>query len=100
MERPVTTEEVLAIKTLKPHKRPCPDGLLATYFKKFANTLAPLLWNAFNALLKQHSFGQDTLTAIISMIPKPNTDHTLWSNYRPDLPAQFGRQIVSQDFST
>lgn len=84
MESAITVEEVLAaIKTLKPHKRPGPDGLPSLYYKKFAAELAPLLTNAFNALLKQHSFGRDTLTALISMIPKPNTDNTIWSNFRP-----------------
>lgn len=84
MECPVTSEEVLlAIKTFKPHKCPGPDGLSSSYFKKSATILAPLLTNTFNALLKQHSFGRDTLTAIISMIPKPNTDNSLWFDYRP-----------------
>lgn len=59
MESPVTVEEVLiAIKTLKPHKRPGPDGLPSRYYRKFADTLAPLLANSFNALLKQQYFGR------------------------------------------
>lgn len=54
---PVTAEEVLlAIKTLKPHKRLGPDGLSCTNFKKCASILDPLLSNFFNALL-HHSFG-------------------------------------------
>lgn len=74
IESTITTEEVLAvIKTLKPHKRPGPDGLPSPYYKKFATELAPLLTNIFNTILGQHSFGRDTLTALISMIPKPNT---------------------------
>lgn len=39
--------------------------------------------NAFNSLLfKGHCFHTESLTASISMIPKPNTDDTSWSNYR------------------
>lgn len=84
MEGVFTTVEVLsAIKSLKPRKRLGPYALPSLYYKKFAPELAPLLTNTFNAILRQHSFGRDTLTALISMIPKPNTDTTLWSNYRP-----------------
>lgn len=50
--------------------------------KKIAGTLASLLGNDFNALLRQHAFGSDTLTANISMI-KPNTYIPAWSNYWP-----------------
>ncbi|XP_077341251.1 IgGFc-binding protein-like [Lithobates pipiens] len=84
LETPIRPEEILAaIQTLKPHKRPGPDGLSATYYKKFAPILTPLLCKSFNALLQNQAFGRDTLTAIIAMIPKPNTDNSLWSNFRP-----------------
>lgn len=36
---------------------------------------------AFNSLLKERNFHTESFTASISMIPKPNTDDTSWSNY-------------------
>lgn len=38
---------------------------------------------AFNSILKERSFHMQSLLASISMIPKPNSDDTSWSNYRP-----------------
>lgn len=87
MESPIRVEEVLqTIKILKPNKWPGPYGLPAANYKKFAETLAPLLVEAYNSLynslLCQGGFGKDTLIAIISMI-LTCTDMTSWSNYRP-----------------
>lgn len=63
LEGPISAIEVSnAIKTLKSNKRPGTDGFSALYF--------PVLANAFNALLKRHSFRQETLTAIICMLPQ------------------------------
>lgn len=39
--------------------------------------------NAFNSLLEGQSCCAESLLASISMIPKPQTDNTAWSNYRP-----------------
>lgn len=43
----------------------------------------PMLMRAFNPLLAGHSFRLDILTSIISMIPKPWSDPSSWTNYRP-----------------
>lgn len=39
--------------------------------------------DASNLLLNDQYFRTESLTASISMIPKPNTDDTSWANYRP-----------------
>lgn len=72
-----------AIKILSPHKWPGPDSLPTMYYKKIADTLALLLTKVLNIHLKQEFFWQESPMAIISMIPKPNTCNTTWSNYRP-----------------
>lgn len=67
----IMAEEIQqAIKSPKPHKRPCTYCFSTTYYKRFADFLIP-------------SFRTESITASISMIPKPNTDNTAWSNYRP-----------------
>lgn len=84
MEKSITPDEVSqVIKTLKLNKRPGPDGFSALYYWVFSDSLSPILANAFNTLLNGQSFKQETLTAIICMLPKPQTDDTIWSNYRP-----------------
>lgn len=84
LESPITALKVqIAIKALKPHKRPGRDGFSALYYKKFPSILTPILTGAFNSLLAAHSFRTETLTSIISMLPKPKSDSTSWTNYRP-----------------
>lgn len=51
--------------------------------KRFTTQLSPLMANAFNSILEEYSFRTESLLASISMIPKPHTDDTSWSNYRP-----------------
>lgn len=74
---------MLTIKSLKTHKRPGPDRFFATYFKRFSDFLAPVLVRAFNAILVGHTFCSEMLTAAISLLPKPQTDDSSWSKYRP-----------------
>lgn len=84
LEGPFSADKVCnAIKALKLNKRPGPDGFSALYFQTFSEPLSPVLANAFNSLLKGHSFRQETLTAIICMLPKPHTNKIIWTNYRP-----------------
>lgn len=51
--------------------------------KRFVALPSPLMVAAFKSLLNGHSFHSEWVTKSISMIPKPNTDDTFWSNYRP-----------------
>lgn len=96
-ENPITDLEVsIAIKALKPNKRPGPDGFSAAYYKNFSPILTPLLTKTFNALLLGHSFRTETLTSIISMLPKPKSDLSSWTN---DLPPQLRHKTASQNNS-
>ena len=84
LDAPITQEDVMcAIKELKLNKRPGPDGFTARYYRTFSNQLSPMMVVAFNDLLSQKSFRQESLTATICMIPKPHSDSTLCDNYRP-----------------
>lgn len=55
---------------------------------------------AFNSLLKGNSFRPEFLTASISMIPKPNTGDTAWSNYRPISKLNLDIKILAKILST
>lgn len=84
LESPITELEVQnAIKTLKTHKRRGPDGFSASYYELFAPILTPILTRAFNSILNGHTFRTETLTSIITMLPKPRSDSTSCTNFRP-----------------
>ena len=79
-----TTEEITQIiKSLKTSTAPGPDGYSSLYYKKFAPLLAPHLKNLFNHILEGNTFPREMLLANLSLIPKPNKDHSLPQNYRP-----------------
>ncbi|KAM9308203.1 uncharacterized protein PAF06_012368 [Gastrophryne carolinensis] len=84
LEEEFNVEEVTkAIGGLKLNKRPGPDGFSAAYYKKFVNILAPKLTAHYNHIREGGSFSRESLMASISMIPKPETDTSIWSNFRP-----------------
>lgn len=84
LEEPIKVEDVAKIiKELKINKRPGPDGYSALYYRTFSDSISPILTETFNALLENNSFRQESLTAIICMIPKPHADDTSCTNYRP-----------------
>uniref|UniRef100_A0A803K7H0 Reverse transcriptase domain-containing protein n=1 Tax=Xenopus tropicalis TaxID=8364 RepID=A0A803K7H0_XENTR len=84
LNNPITEEEVItAIKTLKSSSSPGPDGLPASYYKKFKEFLTPHLTTLFNDMMQGHSLPTDMLQANLSLLPKPNKDTTNIQNYRP-----------------
>ncbi|KAM9296797.1 TBC1 domain family member 24-like [Gastrophryne carolinensis] len=84
MEEPITLQELLAaIKTIKPKKTPGPDGFSGLYYKKFAPLLGPHLVALFNSLRSGMNPSPESSMANIVMIPKPEKDPLLTSNYRP-----------------
>lgn len=84
LESPITELEVQnAIKALKPRKRPGPYAFSPSYYKHFVPTLIPILTRALNSILNGHTFRTETLTSIITMIPKPRSDSTSWTNFHP-----------------
>lgn len=101
LEEPISSEEVsFTIKELKLNKRPGPDGFSSLYYRTFAEILSPLLTKAYNTILKGKSFRQESLMAIICMIPKPNTDHTSYNNYRPISLLNLDTKILAKILAT
>lgn len=70
------------------------------YYKKFSLLLTPLLTDALNYLFSGRSFHTESLMASISIIPKPNTDDTAWSNYRPISILNLDIKILAKVLST
>ncbi|XP_056417018.1 olfactory receptor 2AP1-like [Hyla sarda] len=84
LNSPISYEDVSdTIASLKLGKAPGPDGLSAMYYKKFSPILVPHLVNLYNNLFKTPSLPPEYLDALITVIPKPQKDPSLVSNYRP-----------------
>lgn len=84
LNAPCTDEEILQIiKSFKKGSAPGPGGFSSFYYKQFHQLLIPKLTKLFNKILKRDHFPDEMLLANMSLIPKPNKDHTLPQNYRP-----------------
>uniref|UniRef100_A0A8C5QAN6 Reverse transcriptase domain-containing protein n=2 Tax=Leptobrachium leishanense TaxID=445787 RepID=A0A8C5QAN6_9ANUR len=84
MNMEITAEEILeALKTSKNGKCPGPDGLPIEYYKKNTRDLLPTLVQLFSAFREGVRPHPHSLMATISLIPKPEKDHTACGNYRP-----------------
>uniref|UniRef100_A0A8C5LXQ3 Endonuclease/exonuclease/phosphatase domain-containing protein n=1 Tax=Leptobrachium leishanense TaxID=445787 RepID=A0A8C5LXQ3_9ANUR len=77
----ISTEEILAaMKSTKNGKSPGPDGLPIEYYKKNVDSLLPTLTSLFEAIRQGTPFHPHSLAATITLIPKPNKDHTCCGN--------------------
>uniref|UniRef100_A0A8C5Q7Q5 Reverse transcriptase domain-containing protein n=1 Tax=Leptobrachium leishanense TaxID=445787 RepID=A0A8C5Q7Q5_9ANUR len=84
LDTPFTMEELAsAVKSMKSGKSPGPDGFTMGYYKTFLSSLGPHFLQAFNSLADHSTIPQSALLATITLIPKPDKDHTLVPNYRP-----------------
>ena len=84
MEAPISIEEVsTVIKHLKLDKAPGPDGFSSSYYKTFSSILTPYLVRFFNHMTEGDPIERQLNLAYISVIPKPEKDHSLVENYRP-----------------
>lgn len=80
----ITAEEInTAISKLKANKSPGTDGYTSEWYKSLRESLIPLLWNAFNWVLKEGEIPYSWREAIISVIPKEGKDKLECSSYRP-----------------
>ena len=84
LDRPITAEEVLeVISTLKNNKSPGPDGYINEFYKKFKDTLSPLLLNAYHHALECGIMAPSWRDATIVVIHKEGKDPTQCQSYRP-----------------
>uniref|UniRef100_A0A8C5MN92 Reverse transcriptase domain-containing protein n=1 Tax=Leptobrachium leishanense TaxID=445787 RepID=A0A8C5MN92_9ANUR len=84
LDAPFTMKELAsAVKSMKSGKSPGPDGFTMGYYKTFLPSLGPHFLKAFNSLDDQVTIPQSALLATITLLPKPDKDHTLVPNYHP-----------------
>ena len=79
----VTIEELtLAVNNLKPNKSPGKDGITTNFYKKFWQSLGPILVNIFNTSYDRQKLPFSQRQSILNLIYKKNDPLDL-SNYRP-----------------
>ena len=84
LDLPMTAEELSnALNHMPSNKSPGPDGFPAEFYQHFWSILAPTFIKAIADINQKSTFPAHMNTASISLIPKPNKDLTLPSNYRP-----------------
>uniref|UniRef100_A0A8C5PKM6 Reverse transcriptase domain-containing protein n=3 Tax=Leptobrachium leishanense TaxID=445787 RepID=A0A8C5PKM6_9ANUR len=85
IEGPITAEELHeAIKRTPVGKTPGPDGFTLKYYKICEKLLSRAWLASFNGLTEPAShLTPQSLSATITLIPKPDKDHALCANYRP-----------------
>ena len=84
IDTPISKEDILkAINGLKLNKAPGPDGLTNEFYRTFVTDLVPILQAAYSDMHKRRDCGTDFNRSYITLIPKPDTDKTLITSYRP-----------------
>ena len=80
----ITEKECIeAIKSMKNGKSPGSDGINAEFYKIFWNEIKNDLINSLNYSFQHDSLSQLQSQSLITLIPKPNKDLSLLSNWRP-----------------
>lgn len=81
---PFSPEELAAaIRTLPCQSSPGPDGIPYEWYKQFLPQLGPFLLDIFNSVLAGNSPPLLWARTYITLIPKPDRDHTKIQNWRP-----------------
>ena len=84
MEAPISEIEIKEVITkLKNNKSPGTDGFSNEFYKKFSDTVSPLLLGAFRHSLQTKELPKTWGDAIITVIHKEGKDPTMCGSYRP-----------------
>uniref|UniRef100_A0A670K2L6 Reverse transcriptase domain-containing protein n=1 Tax=Podarcis muralis TaxID=64176 RepID=A0A670K2L6_PODMU len=81
---PIEIEEIKEIiKEFKKGKAPGPDGLTASYYKEMESVLLTPLQEVMNSIFKEREIPETWQEALITLIPKQDSDLLQVKNYRP-----------------
>ncbi len=72
-----------SINHLKNSKSPGTDGLIAEFYKSFAQQMTPFLLHVFNESISNGQLPSSMNQGLITLIPKPKKELLFIDNWRP-----------------
>ena len=98
---PVTAEELAqVVRRLPLRKSPGPDGLPYEWYRTYLPFLTPLLLELYNGILNGDDPPASWFTTTLTLLPKPNRDHSQIRNWRPITLANCDAKIFSKILAT
>ena len=83
MTRPITPEEILQQMKTSKTTAPGEDGIQYTQIKQLPQNYLQKMSNLMNTCMKTGYYPDVWKSAVGTMIPKPDKDHSIATNYRP-----------------
>src|SRR5262245_7694035 len=101
LSAPFTAEELAQVVGRLPlRKSPGPDGLPYEWYRTFLSFLTPLLLELFNGILNGDNPPASWFTTTLTLLPKPDRDHSTLRNWRPITLANCDTKIFSRILAT
>src|SRR5689334_24862842 len=97
LSAPITAEELTAVvRRLPPRRSPGPDGLPYEWYRTYLPFMTPLLLELYNGILNGDDPPASWFTTTLTLLPKPDRDHTQIRNWRPITLANCDAKIFSK----
>src|SRR5499427_534161 len=97
LSAPITAEELASVVGRLPLRRsPGPDGLPYEWYRTYLPILSPGLLALFNGILRGEDPPRSWFATTLTLLPKPDRDHTQLRNWRPITLANCDAKIFSK----
>jgi hypothetical protein len=97
LSAPITEAELSGVvRKLPLRKSPGPDGLPYEWYRTYLSVLSPVLLDLFNGILRGEAPPTSWFATTLTLIPKPDRDHSSLRNWRPITLANCDAKIFSK----